>query len=100
MGQYNVKIFIACGSGIATSTLAADAVKRIAAEQEIPVDIKKGTFGELSHIDDTYDLILTTANYRKPLDKPHMNIFSLVTRVNEQKTKEELVVYLRQLYQR
>lgn len=100
MGKYLVKIFIACGSGIATSTLAADAVKKIADGQDIPVEIKKGTFGELSHLDDSYELILTTANYRKPVNRPHINVFSLVSGINADKTKEELITCLNQLFQR
>lgn len=98
MGKHNVKIFIACGSGIVTSTLAADAVKRTAKEINVPVVIKKGSFMEIANLDQTYELVLTTANYRKEIKQTHLSIMELVSRVNEDKKKEELKQLLCQLY--
>ena len=43
----------------------------------MPVKILKGTIAEVPAKQAEVDLVLTTANYRKPLEKPHMSVFGL-----------------------
>ena len=62
-----VKILVACGSGVATSTVAQEAVKKILADANIPGKILKGSMSEIPLKQNDVDLILTTTNYRKPL---------------------------------
>ena len=56
-----VKVLIACGSGIATSTVAQEKVKEILKEEKIPAKITKGTVGQVQYIQDDVDLILLTS---------------------------------------
>ena len=42
-----LKILVACGSGVATSTVAQEAVKKICAEAGIPAKILKSTMTEI-----------------------------------------------------
>ena len=42
-----VKILVACGSGVATSTVAQEAVKKILADANIPGKILKGSMSEI-----------------------------------------------------
>lgn len=97
MAKSEVKVFVACGSGVATSTIAQEAVKAIAQEAGVPVKILKGTIAEVPTKQAEVDLVLTTANYRKPLEKPYMSVFGLVSGVGADKVKKELTALLQKI---
>lgn len=92
-----IKVLVACGSGVATSTVALDDIRRLAKEADIPVQLFKCSLREIPIKELDVDLILTTINYRKPLTKPHMSIISLLSGVNEDKVKKEVVALMRRL---
>ena len=97
MAKSEVKVMVACGSGVATSTIAQDAVKKIAQEAGVQVKILKGTLAEVPTKQADVDLVLTTANYRKPLEKPHMSVFGLVSGVGAEKVRKELAALLKKI---
>ncbi|WP_027586368.1 PTS sugar transporter subunit IIB [Acidipropionibacterium thoenii] len=86
-----VKILIACGSGIATSTVAQEKVKEILKEAKIPAKITKGTVGQLAALQDSVDVIMLTTRYGKPLTKPMVQVFGLISGINEDAIKQEIV---------
>ncbi|MFV0451900.1 MAG: PTS sugar transporter subunit IIB [Propioniciclava sp.] len=90
-----VRILIACGSGIATSTVAQEKVKEILKEHDIPATITKGTVGQIPALQDGADIILVTTPYRKPVDKPIISVFNLISGINEQATAQEIVAACR-----
>lgn len=98
MAKQTVKVLVACGSGVATSTIASEAVKEIAKNAGVPVTLYKGTITEVPAKQATVDLVLTTANYRKPLDKPHMSVFGLVSGVGKAQTAKKLADLLKDIY--
>lgn len=97
MAKNEVKVLVACGSGVATSTIAQEAVKEIAKAAGVPIQVMKGTIAEVPAKQETVDLILTTANYRKPLNKPHMSVFGLVSGIGTDKVKAELAELLKKI---
>lgn len=86
-----LNILVACGSGVATSTIAVNAIKEILKETNIAAKLFKCSLGELETKQNDVDLILTTANYKKPLKTHHLNVFNLVSGVNVETTKEKLI---------
>ncbi|MGI6512221.1 MAG: PTS sugar transporter subunit IIB [Catenisphaera adipataccumulans] len=90
-----VKVLVACGSGVATSTIAQEAIKEIAKDAGVNVRIVKGTIAEVPTKQNDVDVVFTTANYRKPLNKPYLSVFGLISNVNragtEKKVKDLLV---------
>lgn len=86
-----VKILIACGSGIATSTVAQERVKEILAEAGIPAKITKGTVGQVQSLQDDVDVILLTTRYSQPLSKPMVQVFGLISGINEDAVKQQVV---------
>lgn len=86
-----INIIVACGSGVATSTVAVDAVKKILESAAIPAKISKCTLGELEGKQQDFDLALTTANYKKTLTIPHLSVFGLISGVNVDLVKIKLV---------
>ena len=86
-----VKILIACGSGIATSTVAQEKVKQILKEAGIPARITKGTIGQVQTLQDGVDVVMLTTRYPKPLKKPLVQVFGLISGINEDAIKDEIV---------
>ena len=86
-----VKILIACGSGIATSTVAQEKVKQILQEAGIPARITKGTVGQVQTLQDGVDVVMLTTRYPKPLKKPLDQVFGLISGINEDAIKDKIV---------
>lgn len=86
-----VKILIACGSGIATSTVAQEKVKQILKEAGIPARITKETVGQVQTLQDGVDVVMLTTRYPKPLKKPLVQVFGLISGINEDAIKDEIV---------
>lgn len=86
-----LRIIVACGSGVATSTIAVDYVNKILKEAGIKAKIVKCTLGEVPSKQRDADLVLTTSNYKKELDVSHMSVFGLISGVNADKVKTKLV---------
>ena len=86
-----LSIIIACGSGVATSTIALDEVKKTLSEAGIKAKLYKCSLGELESKQKDMDLVLTTSNYKKELAVPHMSVFGLISGVNIDSVKAKLV---------
>lgn len=97
MAKNEVKVLVACGSGVATSTIAQEAIKEIAKDAGVPIRITKGTIAEVPAKQSTVDVVFTTANYRKPLEKPHMSVFGLVSGVGADKVKKDVADLLKKV---
>lgn len=100
MAKPIVDILIACGSGIATSTIAADTVMEVASAAKVRVKIIKGTFGEITSLQKHVDIVLTTMNYSKPLAKPYLCVQSFISGMDEDITKERLKQILLEVQQK
>lgn len=87
----HLKVLIACGSGIATSTVAQEKIKEILKEAGIPAQITKGTIGQIPSLASDVDVVMTTTRYPKPLDKPIVQVFGLISGINEDQVAQEVV---------
>lgn len=87
----SVRILVACGSGVATSTIAQEAVKKITAEAGINATIYKSTMNEIEGRQNDVDLILVTTNYKKPLTKPCLSVFGLISGINKDKIANDIL---------
>lgn len=97
MAKSTVKVLVACGSGVATSTVAQAEVKKIAEDAGVPVQIFKGTIGEVGVKQHDVDIVCTTTNYRKPLEKPFMSVFPLISGINKDKCASDLAELLKKV---
>ena len=59
-----VKVLVACGSGVATSTIAQEEIKDIAKNAGVKIRLMKGTISEVPMKQKDVDVVFTTANYR------------------------------------
>lgn len=93
-----ITILVACGSGVATSTLAADEVRSVCEEYGIVnYSIIKSSMQELTNVTDQADVVLTTSVYRGELDKPYMSVSAFITGINEEKTRQKLGQLLKEV---
>ncbi len=99
MSKNTVKVLVACGSGVATSTVAQAEVKQIAQEVGVPVQIFKGTIGEVGVKQHDVDIVCTTTNYRKPLEKPFLSVFPLISGIGKDACIASLVDLLKQVHE-
>lgn len=93
-----ITILVACGSGVATSTLAADEVKSVCAEYVIShYKINKCSMSELPSEMENADVVLTTNNYKGEIGKPHMSVAGFITGINEAALRKKLGELLTEL---
>lgn len=90
MTNSKLQIIVACGSGVATSTIAADGVKEVLKDLGIQnYNITKTSMTELPSLVEGADVILTTNNYKSD-EKPSLNVMGFVTGINEERLKSQL----------
>ncbi|OON41318.1 PTS galactitol transporter subunit IIB [Izhakiella australiensis] len=93
-----INILVACGSGVATSTLAADEVKSVCAEYGISAyKVNKCSMSELPSELQHADVVLTTNNYKGDIGKPHMSVAGFITGINEGALRKKLGELLTEL---
>ena len=92
-----VNILVACGSGVATSTIAADEVKALCKEHGIHISLNKCSMTELPSMSKNADIVLTTNNFNGNLDVPLMSILGFVTGINDDKLKHTLLEKLKEI---
>lgn len=86
-----LNILVACGSGVATSTLAVAEIKSVLEEYGITsYNIAKASMTEMPSLAPQQDIVLTTNNYKGELGVPHMSVIGFVTGINEAKLRKNL----------
>lgn len=88
---------VACGSGVATSTVAQEAIKAILKEANIQVTLTKGTVTEIPTRQDGVDIIFVTSNYNKPTSKPLIKVFGLISGINKEGIKKEIIAACKEI---
>ena len=82
-----VKVLIACGSGIATSSYAAEEIVKIAKKVGVDVDIHKGRIQDVSSNAKDYDVYSDTLIVR---------VDGLISGINEDETIKDVEAALKQ----
>jgi PTS system galactitol-specific IIB component len=85
-----IKAMVACGSGIATSTVAANAIHEIFNDLSIDVEIVKGTVPEISGRADEMDIVFVTNCYRESISCPVVNVTAFLTGIKKDKKIAEI----------
>lgn len=85
-----VEAMVACGSGIATSTVAAEQIQEIFDELGIRVRITKCSITDIPTKQDEMDVIFVTNNYREKVQCPVVNVTSFITGIRKDKTIDKI----------
>ena len=93
-----VSVVVACGGGVATSSIAASKVIDVAKKAGVEISLIKCNIAEVYSRIGKHDIILTTGKYEFPEGAQHcLCAFSLVTGINEAPTRAKLTEWLQEL---
>lgn len=85
-----VKILVACGGGVATSSFAAMEIGAIAKENGINVDIHKDRLTDAISEANNYDLLCVTSKFSADLKPRIVQVGGLISGINEDKVRKEI----------
>ncbi|MEG0527679.1 MAG: PTS sugar transporter subunit IIB [Longicatena sp.] len=85
-----IRILVACGSGVATSTLASRSVAEVCETYHIDASIETCSMSGVKDAAESADVVLTTNRYDKPLSCPVMSVTSFITGLRVDATKQAL----------
>lgn len=78
------RVLIACGNGVATSTVVANKVKNYCEEKGINIQVTQCKMLELHDKANDYDLVVTSGKFSDPdVTTPCIMAISLLTGINE-----------------
>jgi len=85
-------ILVVCGTGIATSTVAAQEIQERLAERGIHVETRQTSVGSMASGSlEGISLIASTCHLQGDYGVPIVNVVPLLTGVNEDKVIEEII---------
>lgn len=88
------KVLVACGAGIATSTVVCDKVERLIKENNIDAVVQQCKIAEVASLQDSADLIISTTilptEYKIPALKATAYITGINTGALDKKILDEL----------
>jgi PTS system galactitol-specific IIB component len=91
------KILVACGSGIATSTVARAALEELMADKGIGADkvsFTQTSIPQIPSMANEYDLIVTTARYTEDVGVPVVNGLPFLTNIGEDAVVDKIITLL------
>ena len=89
------QVLVACGAGIATSTVVNNAIEEMAKENNIKVDLKQIKITEVGGYVDTADLLVTTAMTKTEYPFPVSNARNFLTGIGVEDTKKQILEELK-----
>jgi galactitol PTS system EIIB component len=92
-----VKILIACGGGIATSSYASAEVDKICKDAGIEATITKGKILDVPSSSSNFDLCLVTSKYQQAVKCPLYSISALITGIGADEVKKEITKVLKEI---
>ena len=88
------KIIVACGGAVATSTVAADAIRDLCKKHGIAADVQQMRIIEIDSAAAGADLVLTTTRITPTSDTPYVNGMAFLTGINREATEEKILSIL------
>ena len=84
-------VLVACGAGIATSTVVCDAIERMCKENSIKAKIVQCKITEVPSYQDQADLLVTTTIVKTIFPFPVINARAFLTGIGLDKLKEQIM---------
>lgn len=85
------QVLVACGAGIATSTVVNNAIEEMAKENKLSLDLVQIKITEVGGYVDTADLLVTTAMTKKEYPFPVINARAFLTGIGMEDTKKQIL---------
>jgi len=91
------KILIACGAGVATSTVIAGRVTKLCEDHGFRVNVQQTKVVQLENIAKDYDLIVASTQIPETIKTPYVFGLNYLTGINREKTDAEIIEKLKKL---
>ena len=91
------RILVACGSGIATSTVIANRVKNLCTENGYAVKVEQRKITEVEGLAPDYDLIVSSTRVPAAVKTPSVFAINYLTGVNKPATVAQVLKALKEL---
>ena len=92
------KIIVACGGAVATSTVAADAIRDLCKNNGIQADVVQMRVIEIANNLNGVDLVVTTMRIKPDFDVPYVNGMAFLTGINKEATEEKYKSFFDDFY--
>lgn len=89
------RILVACGAGIATSTVVCDKVERLVKENNIDATVMQCKIAEVGSLEDQADLIISTTILPREFKIPAIKATAYISGIGAEKLDEKILSYLR-----
>lgn len=90
------RVLVACGNGVATSTVVAAKIKDYCADHGVAIQITQCKMLELHDKANDYDLVVTSGKFKDAdVKTPIIMAIALLTGMNEQATLDKIVEALK-----
>lgn len=89
------RILVACGNGIATSTVVASKIRDYAEQEGVSIMTDQCKLMEVPGKGDNYDLVVTTGQFGGEVNTPVVGGMSLLTGIGQEDTLKEIMEYLK-----
>lgn len=91
------KILVACGSGVATSTVIADRVKKLCESNGFKVNVQQVKVVQVENMCKDFDLIVASTKIPETITTPYVFAINYLTGVNREKTDSDIIEKLKKL---
>ena len=88
-------VVIACGAGLATSSMVRDKIEEVLSENNIRANIIQTTLNELEGYDDKADIFITTMKINSDYTTHVVHGSAFLTGINEETVIEQIVGILK-----
>ncbi|NRT78255.1 PTS sugar transporter subunit IIB [Clostridium beijerinckii] len=89
------RILVACGAGIATSTVVCDRVERLVKENNIDATVTQCKIAEVGSLEYHADLIISTTILPREFKIPAIKATAYISGIGTDKLDEKILSYLR-----
>ena len=91
------KILVACGSGVATSTVIADRVKKLCESNGFNVNVQQVKVVQVENMSKDFDLIVASTKIPDTILTPYVFAINYLTGVNREKTDADIIEKLEKI---
>lgn len=92
-----IKILVACGTGINCSTILLNMIREICEREGIPAEFMHCSVPEIPAYAEQVDIICPANAYKVKLSTPIMNMVPLLTGIGKEEREAELIEKLKEL---
>lgn len=89
------RVLVACGNGIATSTVVASKIRDYAQKEGVAITTDQCKLMEVPGKGDNFDLVVTTGQFGGQINTPVVGGMSLLTGIGQEDTLKEIISHLR-----